>query len=72
MIPFLNERILLQKPDTCPDDVFDLMSACWRKEPQQRHSFQRLYDLLVDIKDNCATVQSQEDMTEGDKTDIVA
>ncbi len=29
----------LEHPERCPEEVFDVMRACWKKEPQERPTF---------------------------------
>jgi hypothetical protein len=35
------------KPDVCPEDVFDMMLSCWSSDPTQRPDFNTLYDFLM-------------------------
>ena len=36
-----------EKPDVCPQDVFDMMMLCWASDPAQRPDFNTLYDFLM-------------------------
>jgi hypothetical protein len=40
------ERTLLQQPDHCPDDVFQVMMRCWAKDPKERATFDELHSAL--------------------------
>ena len=39
-------RLLPDKPDACPDDVYRIMCECWEFEPSDRASFEELYTML--------------------------
>ncbi|XP_068728085.1 uncharacterized protein [Montipora capricornis] len=39
----------LEKPDICTDRVYTLMTECWNQDPDERPSFQRLYNRLDDM-----------------------
>ncbi len=36
VIRFIEDGILLQKPDSCPDTVYHVMLGCWRTDPKER------------------------------------
>ncbi|PIK49057.1 putative discoidin domain-containing receptor 2 [Apostichopus japonicus] len=38
--------VLLSKPDRCPNDIFELMKKCWRREPAERPLFEFLHTFL--------------------------
>ena len=40
------DRLLPDKPDACPDDVYRIMCECWEFEPSDRASFEELYTML--------------------------
>ena len=42
-------RKLLDKPEACPPEVYEIMLKCWAGEPSQRASFEELYGLLSAI-----------------------
>ena len=46
------ERTLLQQPDHCPDDVFQVMMRCWAKEPKDRATFEELHAMLMQLNNN--------------------
>lgn len=39
-------RKLLQKPDICPDDVYNVLLRCWVHEPDMRGDFEEIYSRL--------------------------
>ena len=41
------ERTLLQQPDHCPDNVFEIMMRCWAKNPKDRATFEELHTMLI-------------------------
>ena len=43
------DRTLLEQPAKCPQDVYDVMKACWVYDPAQRPTFDELYDMLSNI-----------------------
>ena len=52
------ERTLLQQPDHCPDDVFQVMTRCWAKEPKDRATFDELHSSLSQL-----SIKSVDDST---------
>ncbi len=40
-------RITLEKPKYCPQEVYDIMLMCWKEDPKERASFD---ELLLSIK----------------------
>lgn len=36
----------LQKPETCPDDVYKIMQQCWSYEPELRPTFKDLLEIF--------------------------
>ncbi|ETE63013.1 High affinity nerve growth factor receptor, partial [Ophiophagus hannah] len=36
----------LERPRTCPSEVYDIMQSCWQREPQQRQSMKHLHSCL--------------------------
>ena len=38
----------LPQPQTCPDDMYELMSRCWAKELEERPSFMELHNNIAD------------------------
>lgn len=43
------QGIHLEKPDTCPDDVYDLMKDCWILNPDNRPQFQTIFERMHHI-----------------------
>ena len=43
------ERTLLQQPDHCPDDVFQVMMRCWAKDSGDRATFEELHAMLMQV-----------------------
>ena len=43
------DRTLLKQPAKCPQDVYDVMKACWVYDPAQRPTFDELYYMLSEI-----------------------
>ncbi|XP_056021824.1 insulin-like peptide receptor isoform X4 [Ostrea edulis] len=42
----LNGRVM-EKPEDCPDRLFELMQKCWRYRPKQRPTFKEILEELV-------------------------
>ena len=40
------ERLLLQQPEHCPDDVYKVMMSCWAREAKDRATFEQLHAML--------------------------
>ncbi|NP_001135853.2 src family kinase 5 [Strongylocentrotus purpuratus] len=38
----------MPKPMYCPDSLYDIMTKCWNERPQQRPTFETLYNFLDD------------------------
>ena len=43
------ERTLLQQPEHCPDNVFEVIMKCWAREPRDRATFDELYAALSQL-----------------------
>ncbi|KAJ8320327.1 hypothetical protein KUTeg_001914 [Tegillarca granosa] len=54
VVRFLDEGILLQRPDECPSTVYHLMLGCWKTNPKDRLLFSRIYSHLVDYSQQIA------------------
>ena len=39
-------RMLLEKPGSCPQEVYEVMLMCWAEKPKDRATFERLQDVL--------------------------
>jgi hypothetical protein len=40
----------LRKPDKCSPELYNLMLKCWALEPINRPDFQKIYEILIEIK----------------------
>uniref|UniRef100_A0A8C0IXS8 Tyrosine-protein kinase receptor n=1 Tax=Chelonoidis abingdonii TaxID=106734 RepID=A0A8C0IXS8_CHEAB len=36
----------LERPRTCPSEVYDIMQGCWQREPQQRQNIKKIHSRL--------------------------
>ncbi|KAK2142276.1 hypothetical protein LSH36_978g00013 [Paralvinella palmiformis] len=52
VIKFIEDGILLQKPNGCPETLYHVMLGCWRRDPQERFSFERIHNLLLEYERN--------------------
>ncbi|XP_065917873.1 class II receptor tyrosine kinase-like [Dysidea avara] len=43
------KRILMVKPDNCPDELYEVMLSCWVHDPSKRANFTDLFDALKEI-----------------------
>ena len=43
------DRMVLERPPTCPQDVYDIMLRCWVHEPSMRADFGEIYSRLFMI-----------------------
>lgn len=43
------DRLILDKPPSCPQDVYDIMQRCWVHEPSMRADFGEIYSRLFII-----------------------
>ena len=43
------KRTLLQQPEHCPDNVFEVIMRCWAREPKDRATFDELYVALSQL-----------------------
>lgn len=39
----------MERPDKCPKCIFDLMTECWHIEPDQRPTFDQIYEKVYNI-----------------------
>ncbi|XP_072840539.2 high affinity nerve growth factor receptor isoform X1 [Pogona vitticeps] len=39
----------LERPRTCPSEVYDIMQSCWQREPQQRQSMREIHGRLQSL-----------------------
>ncbi|XP_028809479.1 tyrosine-protein kinase Blk-like isoform X5 [Denticeps clupeoides] len=45
----LDKNYRMPCPDSCPDEVYQLMLTCWKEKPEDRPTFDHLQDLLNDF-----------------------
>ncbi|XP_060591806.1 tyrosine-protein kinase transmembrane receptor Ror-like isoform X2 [Ruditapes philippinarum] len=48
VIKFLDEGILLQRPEECPSIVYHVMLQCWKLDPKERLAFDRIHKYLTE------------------------
>ncbi|XP_053386447.1 BDNF/NT-3 growth factors receptor-like isoform X4 [Mercenaria mercenaria] len=48
VIKFLDEGILLQRPEECPSIVYHVMLQCWKLDPKERLAFHRIHKYLTE------------------------
>ena len=39
----------LEKPPKCSEEMYEVMQACWRLDPDKRPTFDELCDVLIDM-----------------------
>ncbi len=44
----LEDGIVMDPPDNCPDVMYSIMCCCWKAEPADRPSFFKLQQALAD------------------------
>jgi hypothetical protein len=42
----IEQRYRLEKPDTCPDELYSLMLECWEYDSSLRPTFNQLQELI--------------------------
>lgn len=45
----LDKRYRMPCPDDCPEELYDIMMACWREKAEDRPTFEYLQDTLNDF-----------------------
>jgi len=55
LIERINERMtkgspIIEKPEDCPDALFDIMQQCWKKSPNERPNFKALVNSLQSLQ----------------------
>ncbi|XP_077985513.1 tyrosine kinase receptor Cad96Ca-like [Glandiceps talaboti] len=48
----------LERPKHCPEDVYLVVSSCWKKEPNERNSFNTIVEELLKLKKKCSKVNN--------------
>lgn len=77
LLPFLMDGGRLKKPDNCSQKLYDVMLTCWRENPLERPSFQRLMEILqepeqkiyVDLDDLVVVNKEYEEGNDEDEGD---
>lgn len=49
MIECITQGRVLQRPRTCPKEVYDLMLGCWQREPHMRLNIKEIHGLLLNL-----------------------
>jgi len=39
----------MPRPDGCPAELYDIMTSCWRKQPDERPTFDYMQSVLDDF-----------------------
>lgn len=47
VIEMLEDGYRLEKPDACPDDVYEVIKTCWLDKPEDRPSFSDLHSFFT-------------------------
>lgn len=51
----IEDGIIMDPPDHCPDAIYDLMCTCWEIEPNQRPTFLSLQQQLARVPQDSST-----------------
>ncbi|XP_056661931.1 BDNF/NT-3 growth factors receptor isoform X3 [Monodelphis domestica] len=49
VIECITQGRVLQRPRTCPKEVYDLMLGCWQREPHMRLNIKDIHSLLLNL-----------------------
>ncbi|XP_066500024.1 neurotrophic tyrosine kinase, receptor, type 2a [Hoplias malabaricus] len=49
VIECITQGRVLQRPRTCPKEVYDLMLGCWQREPHTRLNIKEIHSLLLNL-----------------------
>ncbi|XP_047237865.1 neurotrophic tyrosine kinase, receptor, type 2a isoform X3 [Girardinichthys multiradiatus] len=49
VIECITQGRVLQRPRTCPKEVYDLMLGCWQREPHMRLNIKEIHALLLNL-----------------------
>ena len=49
VIECITQGRVLQRPRTCPHEVYELMLGCWQREPHMRKSIKGIHTLLQNL-----------------------
>ena len=50
-----------EKPDDCPEDVFNIMQQCWKADPDERPSFKTLVNSFMKMRSDVPDENKQVD-----------
>lgn len=59
-LSYLKSRKRMDQPDSCPDEFYSIMLACWEEDPYSRPLFSELYERIGNIIEEFADVVSKE------------
>lgn len=51
VLKFILERNLLDIPEACPEEISEIMIACWRKDPKERVTFSEMRNRLIKMQE---------------------
>lgn len=49
VIECITQGRVLQRPRTCPQEVYELMLGCWQREPHMRKNIKGIHTLLQNL-----------------------
>jgi spleen tyrosine kinase/tyrosine-protein kinase ZAP-70 len=49
IIEMIDQEKRMEKPDLCPDSVYDVMLQCWQRKSEDRPTFQQLVRLMTTL-----------------------
>lgn len=49
VIECITQGRVLQRPRTCPKEVYDLMLGCWQREPYMRLNIKEIHSMLQSL-----------------------
>lgn len=49
VIECITQGRVLQRPRTCPQEVYELMLGCWQREPHTRKNIKSIHTLLQNL-----------------------
>jgi hypothetical protein len=39
----------LEKPDECPDEIYEMMKRCWSEDPEIRPTFKEILEIIETV-----------------------
>lgn len=61
VVRYLQEGKILRCPENTPEDVYNLMVICWRKNPRQRPSFTTIYRTICVLQEDLNKANKKRD-----------